>query len=240
MLVRALVRFCLCLCLRVRCRRSFGGLLAQLAHGQELQDAVLHVLQAVVVLVEDLLRAQEVQLLLAALAPGQLADGLQVGADHLRLHGLAAQPGQALVLPLRFLAGVRGQLEVIELLAQLVQALAVILVAQLFLDGAQLLAQDDLALAVAELLLDLVLDLGLGVEDGDLALHMNQRPAQALLHGEGLQQLLGLRGGDVQVAGDQVGQLAGVLHSGKDLLHSLPGQARFLPQLRCALLDFTI
>src|SRR2546422_5758408 len=55
------------------------------------------------------------------------------------------------------------------------------LVAQLLADRLQLLAQQHLALPLAQLLLDLRLDLLLSVEDADLALHLNEHAPQALL-----------------------------------------------------------
>ena len=60
---------------------------AQLADGEELEHAVLHVLEAVVVLVEDAaMRMLEVEVVVGAGVPGQLGDPLEVGADHLRFH----------------------------------------------------------------------------------------------------------------------------------------------------------
>src|SRR4051812_29313586 len=46
-------------------------LVAELAHGQVLDDALLHLLEAVVVLVEDLLRLGQVEVVLGGLAPGE-------------------------------------------------------------------------------------------------------------------------------------------------------------------------
>ena len=83
-----------------------------------------------------------------------------------------------------------GQLEGLELVSQLLEVFAAAVVAELILDGLELLAQEHLPLAVAELLLDLGLDVLLGVEDRDLALDVDQHGAQPLLHRQGLEQLL--------------------------------------------------
>ncbi len=57
------------------------ALVAQLAHGEELDDARLHVGQAVVVGVEDLLGRRQVDGVVAADAPRQLEDPVQPRAD---------------------------------------------------------------------------------------------------------------------------------------------------------------
>ena len=82
-----------------------------------------------------------------------------------------------------------------------------------------------------EFLLDLRLDLFLGVEHRDLALDVNQDPAQPLLDGERLEQDLPLGGADVEVPGDEVGQATRLIHAGQDLVDDLLGQAGLLPQL---------
>ena len=57
------------------------AILAQLAHRQVLEDAVLDLLQVVVVFVEDLPRPGDVDLAAAQLVPGQLRDPVEIGAD---------------------------------------------------------------------------------------------------------------------------------------------------------------
>src|SRR5690606_38549950 len=54
----------------------------QLAHGQELQDALLHLLQAIVILVEHLLSLDDADLAVALLGPGQVEQPVEVGANH--------------------------------------------------------------------------------------------------------------------------------------------------------------
>ena len=72
----------------------------ELADGEEFEDAVLHVLQAVVVLVEHLRGVVEVEVVVGPGVPGQLGDPLQVGPDDLGLHRLAAGPLQPAQLAL--------------------------------------------------------------------------------------------------------------------------------------------
>ncbi len=117
------------------------------------------------------------------------------------------------------------------MLAELVLVVLVVLFAQLAADRLQLLPQEHLALPLAQLLLDLRLDLLLGVEHRDLTLDVNQDPAQPLLDGEGLEQDLPLGRADVEVARDEVGQAARLIHSGQDLVDHLFRQPGLLPEL---------
>ena len=58
---------------------------------------------------------------------------------------------------------------------------ALVVLAQLLLDRLELLAQEHLALPLAQLLLDLRLDVLLRLEHADLALHVDQHAAEPLL-----------------------------------------------------------
>ena len=133
----------------------------QLQHAQVIQNAVLHLLQLVVVLVQNLLRFANVDLRARTLGPGQHRKPLDVVARQ-RVVGRhrrhARQPRQLLQrLLLHVLRHARG----IDLLAQLVDlALALVLLAQLLLDRLHLLAQIVVALRLLHLVLHLGLDLG--------------------------------------------------------------------------------
>ena len=111
-------------------------------------------------------------------------------------------------LAVDFLPGLGRQVERLELLAQLLEVVPLVALAQLALDGLELLAQEHLALPLAQLLLDLGLDVLLGVEHADLALHVDQDAAEPLLDAQRLEQRLPLGRGDVDVAGDEVGEPA--------------------------------
>ena len=206
----------------------------KLPHGEELEHAVLHVAQGVVVLVEDPLRLGQIEVLRAARVPGQLDDVLEEGPDDLGLHRLAPDPRQPAELAVHFLPHFGGELERGELLLQVAQIVALVVLAQLALDRLELLAEEHLPLPLAQLLLDLRLDVFLRVQHADLPLDVHQHPAEPLLDAQGLQQHLPLLRRDVDVAGDQVGELAGLVHAGQDLLDHLVGQAGLLAQLRGA------
>src|SRR3989449_10570376 len=98
------------------------------------------------------------------------------------------------------------------------------LLAQLLADRLQLLAQQHLTLPLAQLLLDLRLDLLLSVDDADLALDVDQHPPQSLLDCEGLEQRLALGRFHLEVPRHEIGEPAGIGDSLQDLLHHFLGE----------------
>ena len=114
-------------------------------------------------------------------------------------------------------------------------SLAVVALAELLLDRLHLLAQQHLALAVAQLLAHSRLDVLLGVEHRELALDVHQHPPQALLDGERLEQRLAFGGGNLDVRGDQVGEAAGLGRVRDHLRATLLRQSGLLRQLERAL-----
>ena len=190
------------------------------------------------VLLEDLGRHGDVEVLGAALAPRQLGDRLEIGADHLGLHGLAAHAPQPPELAVDLLADLRRQVEGVELLAQLVDVARAVPLAELLLDRLELLAQEHLALAVAQLFLDLGLDVLLGLQHVELALDVDQDAPHALLDREGLEQHLALLLAEIGVAGHEVGEPARLLDPFEHLLDDLFGQAGLGAQLRRPLPQF--
>ena len=187
------------------------------------------------ILLEDSGRLLDVELLFAALAPGELRDGLEEGADDLGLHRLAADAAQAPELAIDLLAHFGGEVELGETLHELVEVVALVAVAELLLDRLHLLAQHHLALAVAQLFAHLGLDLLLGVEDGELALHLEQDLAQTLLDGEQLEELLAVGGGQFDVGRNQVGESRRLGGDGDHLLHELLREPGALGELDRAL-----
>ena len=102
-----------------------------------------------------------------------------------------------------------GILAASDLLAEVVEvAAAVVDLAQLFLDGLELLAQDVLALVAPHLLLDLGVDLLADLQHLVLARQELQHLAQARLEVEGLEDVLLLVDLNVEVRRDEVGELA--------------------------------
>src|SRR5690606_37409916 len=156
------------------------------------------------------------------------------------LHGLAPDAPQAPELAIDFLAVLLRKLEPREPLGEVVEFGAVLLLAELAPDRPHLLAQVDLALPLAELLLNLGLDVLLRVEHGDLTLDMHQHATDALVHLEGLEQLLALRGVEVEIASDEVREPTGLIDAIEHLLHDFLRQAGLLAQLGGARAQFLV
>ncbi len=133
------------------------ALVAQLAHGEELDDPRLDVGEPVVVLVEDLLGRGEVDGVVAAHAPRQLEHAVQPGADPALLGRLRAGALEAVDLLGDEVVGRLRDVERVEPGAVLADDVAVVL-AQLLADRGQLLAQQVLALLAVDALGDVVAD----------------------------------------------------------------------------------
>ena len=136
------------------------GLRVELQHGQVLEDPLLDLLQVVVVLVEHLLGPFQVQDVVGAPSPGELEDQLEIGPGDLVIGRGGGQPLQPCQLALGLLAHLVGQVGLVEAAAQLLGLLALgVLLAQLVLDGPELLAEHVVALLLAHLGLGLAGDL---------------------------------------------------------------------------------
>ena len=128
--------------------RALHLLAAQLAHGQVLEDALLDLLEVVVVLVEDLARAGEVVVVRRHHAPRQAGHPVEIGADDRRLGGVGMRALEALDLLLDLLPRLRRDLLLFDLLAVVLDLLGELFAfAELRLDRLELLAQEVLALA---------------------------------------------------------------------------------------------
>ena len=113
---------------------------AQLSHCQKLEHAILHVLEAVVIFLENRFGALQIELIVRSLVPRQFGDPLEIGADHLRFHRLTTSSLESSELALYFGARLFRQLQLRELVAKLGDLFARVVVAQLFLDRFELLA----------------------------------------------------------------------------------------------------
>ena len=93
--------------------------------------------------------------------------------------------------------------------------------AQFALDGAHLLAQEEVALRLGDGGGDVALDFGAERQHFVLAVEQRQQLCQPLLDGSGFEQFLPLLQAQVQIGGDQVGEMArvfGVERGDLDLL----------------------
>jgi hypothetical protein len=188
--------------------------LLQRPHRQVLHDAVLHLLQVVVVLVQDLLGQDHVQLVLGLLCPGKVDQPVQVGAGDRVLGGLGRHLPQPVQLLLGDLARFLRHARALDLLAQFVQLSPVVLLAELLLDGLHLLAQIELALGLPHLVRHLRLDAAADLLQLHLAGDDLHQLLDAILDVVPLQEADLLLHGDVEHGGGQVGQAAGIAGAG--------------------------
>ena len=184
-----------------------ADLLGQLAHGHVLDDALLRLLEAPVVLVEDLLGVVEVEVVIGVDAPRQADQPVDVGADDALLGRRAGDAGEAVDLLERTLLDLVGHRGLLDLLAQLGRlGHGGIVLAELLLDRLHLLAQDVFALGLVHLGLDLGLDAALELEHLDLLGEELAGQAQPIGHVDRLEQLLALLGRHLGAVGGHVGQ----------------------------------
>ena len=188
-----------------------ADLVRERAHREVLEDALLDLLEAVVVLVEDARGFLDVELVVGRDVPRQADQPVHVGPDHADLgrgRRDAAHPVDLLDRPGLDLLGHAGGF---DLVAQLVDlGLLRVVFAQLTLDRLELLAKDVLALGLVHLRLDFGLDAALQLEDLDLVREEVGDELEALDDVDRLEQLLALLGGHVRAVGDHVGQEPGL------------------------------
>ena len=182
----------------------------ELAHRQVLEHAVLDLLEAGVIGVEDLLGVLQIDRVFRALRPRQRDEPVDVGARHGVLGRGDRHLGQAIELAQRFLLHRLGHAGGVDFRAQLLDFLGLLVpFAQLLLDRLHLLAQEVLALVLADLGLDLGLDARTELEHLEL---LDQDPVQrvhARAHVERREDLLLHRRADGrQARRDEIGQLA--------------------------------
>ena len=196
------------------------------AHGQELEDAVLDLLEVVVVAVEDLAGVRHVQVVLAVHVPGQGDDPVQVRADDGVLGALRRDVAEAVELPAGRLVGLLRERQLLDLLADLVDLrLLLVGLAELLLDGAHLLPQEVLALALVDLAAHVALDLGAQLQDVELAREDADELAHALLDVVLFEQRLLVVRLDAHGAGDEERERPGTFDVGRGHLE-LFGQVR--------------
>jgi hypothetical protein len=183
-------------------------------HRDVLDDPVLHLVQTVVILVEDLPGLVHVEPVLRRLRPRQLDHPLQVAADHSVLRRRRGHLGKPLELADRLIVGLLGHARGLDALAQpLGLGLRVLRLPELLANGLELLPQHVVALGPADVALDLLADLALHLHGvvlaSDLALHL----LEPLGHVELLEELLLAVQVEVEIGAHQVRELRGIVHA---------------------------
>ena len=171
-------------------------LLLELDDGQELQQAVLDFAQAEMLLVQQRGGAGQVQFVLGEFGPGQIDEPVQVIAGH----GVFGDGRGHLLEAVQFLegdfSGFIGQVVLLDLLAQFLGfGGAGVHLAQFALDGADLLAEEEIALIFGHGGDDLVLDFGSELEDFQFAAEQGEEAGEADLGLGQFQQMLALLAG---------------------------------------------
>src|SRR6266498_3043402 len=175
----------------------------------KIQQTLLDLLQSEMLLVKDAGGRVDVDRVLRRPGPGQAEDPVEVGAGD----GVLRDGGRHLTQPLDFLQGdfahFLGQRLFFDLNAQVVDFGGNgIGFAQLALDGADLLAQEEIALAFGHAAGDFVLDLGAERGDFQLAIEQRLETIQAFFDVRDLEETLALFQAQVKVGRDQVGQVS--------------------------------
>ena len=191
-------------------------------HRQIFDDPLLDLFQPVVIGVQNRLRGTQILFHARFHAPRHAQQPVEIIAHHGRLGAHGRHGFQLFQLSLGLVAGLLGQLGVLDARLQLVEfGLAFLALAQLLLDRLHLLVQIVFALRALHLAFHAALDLALDLQDRQLALHVAIDLFQPLGDVKFFQKLLLLRDRDAQMAGHEVGQtrgLAGVGHRGQRLL----------------------
>ena len=190
-------------------RVGHPALAPELAHRQVLGDALLHLVEPLVVGVEHFARVNGIEPLLGALRPGHRQQPVEVGADGRRLRVRVAQARQARRFAIGLLTDRLGHAGVRDLLPVVVRGRALVL-AQLLADRVHLLAQEVVALLLLGAALDVLADPLANHQFGEPLLLELQRQREALHDVQRLEQLNLL--GDVQV-----GRIAGGIGQGAGL-----------------------
>ena len=189
--------------------------------------------------VEDALGLDEVELVLGLFRPRQGEDPVEVIADD----GVISGGGRNLLQPVGFLQSdalrLVGQGRGLDALAEAAGfGGAGVGIAQLALDGAQLLPKIKIPLRLRDRSGDVVLDFRAKVKHLQFALEHRQQVLEPVLHGSGFEEPLAFFEAEVERGGDEVGELAGVveIERGELLLLRQGGRELddFLELLLCA------
>ena len=184
----------------------------ELLDGHKFQNAVLDLAQTVVVLVENLRGLLNVQPVSGAPAPGQLKAGFDIIADHGRFGRTERHPRQLGVLLVQPFGHLGGQFRFFDPRIILVALLVARFVdVQLALDGLELLAEIDFALAALEVVADLGLNRAFQFDEVDLTAENAEQRLQPFFAVQNLNHLLPVLELDEERAAQTVGQQAGVV-----------------------------
>ncbi len=208
----------------------------KLLHGQVVEDPLLDLFEVVVILVEDRLALDEVDVLGArGLGPRQRGHPFQIGPRHHVLGRGRRHLLQPLQLAVAFLASFRRHARFVQLLAQLLDfGLGIVRLTEFLLNGLHLLAQQILALALADLLLHLLLNFVAQLEHLELFRELADQSLQAPAYVGGFEQFLAQQRGERrQIGRDEVGQphrLVDIQRNGLQIVGELRRPRHHVPE----------
>ena len=194
----------------------------QFADGQHLEDAVLDLLQAVVVPVQHPLGLGDVQIVLGEGVPGQVEAGVQIGADDRAFLIAALHLGEAVHLFEKLLFPILVQMEGRDLPAVLLGlGGGIVVLAQLLADHVELLVEVVVALVLIHRLVYLLGDLLIDLEHPALPVHLLDEQMQTAHQGAFVQNGLLILEAEQEVGRDVLGQEGGVGAGGDGKHHVL-------------------
>ena len=162
---------------------------SELQHGQILQYALLHLLHAIVVVVEHALGALDVEVVLGIFVPGQGHHLLQVVDLHAVFGALRVEHVELVELLGEGLGNLLGPFLVFRLFEQFFLLGRFLVASQFLLDVLHLLMQEVLALLLVEVLVGLLANLVFQFLQLYVAVFELQQPDGAFLHVVGHEQL---------------------------------------------------
>ena len=171
-------------------------------------DPLLDLLEAVMVLVENLLRLGDILLEPGFLAPGQAEQHVEIVAGDGGLGRHRRHRAKLLQLRIGAGAGLLRKPGLADLLGELLKLVAALLafVAELALNRFELLIQIIFALRLLHLAFDAAADLLLDLEHAELALHEGEHHFEAAARIEFAQQRLLVGDLDRKVGSDRIGE----------------------------------
>ena len=197
----------------------------QLNNSQILQHPVFDLLQAVVILIEDLFRYGDIDVGLGGFIPGQSQDGFHVGPDHRTFCRGRLHLGKTLDLLFHLIGGFLWQFEFFQFLEEFFDFINFLFVlSQFSLNRPHLLPQVIFPLVLVDLALDLIADGLFQIEDFDFPPEQAAEFFQPLVQIESFQDGLFVIGPDVHVGGNDVCQSSRLFNGhdgGEDVLGTL-------------------
>ena len=186
-------------------------LLPAFDHREKFEEALLDFRQTKVLFVQNALGFLQINLVLGFLFPRQVQNPVEVIARDRVFGGGGRRQLQALQFQQRGLAGFVGHRRLVDFFAQRPGfAAAGFAFAQFALNGAQLFAQEKVALRLGDGRRNVVLNFGAERQHLVLAVEHGQQFLQTLADGNGFQQLLPVFEAEIQIPGNEVGEMAGM------------------------------